>query len=229
MGGSMRAVKVGRTSGRSNTAPRTASTAANLTYCRKPARCVRNRKAFGEFSMKERLQFRRHAYLGRPHLLPPFERRRGVVLSRQNLRFTCFLGCVVLLFVAGCGGSDNRPKVYPVSGEFFVKGEPAAGARLTLQPAIVSDPKLWPMGYPIAIVQADGKFQFSSYAENDGAPEGEYKLLAKWEEGDGIPNEDPTVPPPKQKLDPSYLDPVRSPWSVVVEKKSNQLTRYEVP
>ena len=152
-----------------------------------------------------------------------------MVLSRQNLRYISLWGCVVLLFVAGCSSDDGRPKVYPVTGELFVKGQPAAGARLTLQPEVVSDPKLWPMGYPTAIVQPDGKFQFSSYVENDGAPEGKYKLLAKWEEGDGIPNEDPAVPPPKLKLDPAYLDPARSPWSVVVEKKPNQLTRYEVP
>lgn len=152
-----------------------------------------------------------------------------MILSRNNIGSLSLLGCVLLLFVVGCSGEDNRPRVYPVSGEFFVKGQPAAGARLTLQPAIVSDLKLWPMGFPTAIVQPDGKFQFSSYAENDGAPEGNYKLLAIWEEGDGIPNEDPTVPPPKQKLDPSYSDPARSPWSVVVEKQPKQLTRYEVP
>lgn len=145
------------------------------------------------------------------------------------LRVRSLLGCALLLFVFGCSSDDGRQKVYPVSGELFVKGQPAAGARLTLQPVIVSDPKLWPMGYPTAIVQPDGKFQFNSYAEGDGAPEGNYKLLASWEEGDGIPNEDPEAPPPKSKLNPSYSDPARSPWTVVVEPKSNQLTRYEVP
>lgn len=152
-----------------------------------------------------------------------------MVLARDTIRYFSFLGGLLLLFAAGCGGSGNRPRVYPVRGELFVKGQPAAGARLTLHPEIVPDPKLWPMGYPTAIVQPDGKFQFSSYAEGDGAPEGNYKLLAQWEEGDGIPNEDPEAPPPKQKLNPSYFDPARSPWSVVVEKKSNQLIRYEVP
>jgi hypothetical protein len=154
-----------------------------------------------------------------------------VALLRELARIFClssWLGCAVLLLLAGCGGSKH-PRVYPVSGELFVKGQPAAGARLTLQPEVVSDPKLWPMGYPTAIVQPDGKFQFSSYAENDGAPEGKYKLLAKWEEGDGIPNEDPTAPPPKQKLAPTYADPTSTPWSVVVESKPTQLSRFEVP
>lgn len=152
-----------------------------------------------------------------------------MVLSREKLWHFSLIACILLLFAAGCGSGDKRPRVYPVSGELFVKGQPAAGARLTLQPEVVSDLKLWSMGYPTAIVQPDGKFKFSSYAEGDGAPEGNYKLLAKWDDSDGIPNEDPTAPPPTQKLDPSYFDPARSPWSVVVEKKSNQLTRYEVP
>ena len=154
-----------------------------------------------------------------------------MILSAEKVRLVSalLLACALGFCVSGCGGGPKRTPVYPVSGELFVKGQPAAGARLTLQPEIVSDPKLWPMGYPSAIVQPDGKFQFSSYAEGDGAPEGNYKLLAQWDDSDGIPNEDPEAPPPKLKLDPAYFDPARSPWSVVVEKKSNQLTRYEVP
>lgn len=133
------------------------------------------------------------------------------------------------LLFAGCAGDSKHPKTYPVTGELFVKGQPAEGARLTLQPLLVSDLKLWPMGFPTAIVQPDGKFQFTCFHENDGAPEGDYKLLARWEEGDGIPNEDPNVPPPKNRIDAAYSDPARSPWSVKVEPKPNQLTRFEVP
>jgi|GEM_PF-2574091 len=129
---------------------------------------------------------------------------------------------------AGCDSGPTNPKTYPVSGELFVKGEPAAGARLILHPE-GADLSRWPRGFPTAVVEPDGKFQFSCFAENDGAPEGSYKLLASWLEGDGIPNEDPAVPPPTNRLDPVYLDPARSPWSVKVEPKPNQLTRFEVP
>ena len=83
-----------------------------------------------------------------------------------------------------------------------------AGARLTLSPAENPDPALWKMGYPTAIVQPDGSFAFTSYEENDGAPPGNYKLLATWAEGDtGIPNEDESAPPPKQLLDAKYALP----------------------
>lgn len=154
-----------------------------------------------------------------------------ILVRRQSRLFLLLPGmfCCALLVTAGCSSGDKGPKAYPVSGEFYVKGQPAAGARLTLQPEVVSDPKLWPMGYPYAVVQPDGTFKFCYYADGDGAPEGKYKLLARWEEGDGVPNEDPAAPPPKQKLDPSYNDPTKTPWSVVVEAKPNQLTRYEVP
>jgi hypothetical protein len=154
-----------------------------------------------------------------------------IVLHRSRLfaaRFVIAAGLAGLL-LAGCQGSKH-PTVYPVTGELFVKGQPAAGARLTLSPAENPDPALWKMGYPIAIVQPDGKFAFTSYEPDDGAPPGNYKLIASWLEGDtGVPSEDPDAPPLKALLDAKYNAPDTTPWTVVVEPKSNRLTRFEVP
>ena len=86
------------------------------------------------------------------------------------------------------------------------------------------------MGFPAAVVQPDGSFAFTSHQENDGAPAGNYKLIARWIEGDtGIPNEDEFSPPPKPLLDPKYSLPESTPWTVVVEPKTNQLDPFEVP
>lgn len=134
-----------------------------------------------------------------------------------------------VLLLAGCG-SSKHPPVYKVQGKLLVKGQPAAGARLTLHPAENPDPLLWKMGFPTAVVQPDGSFAFTSYSEGDGAPPGNYKLVASWVEGDtGIPSEDPDAPPRKQLLAPQYAKADSTPWTVVVEPKSNQLAPFEVP
>lgn len=154
-------------------------------------------------------------------------RDESMISTRLHLVAVCGLA-LALPLVIGCSDSQH-PQTYEVHGELFVKGQPADGAVLILQPAIAPDPQLWPRGFPTATVQADGKFQFSCFAENDGAPAGEYKLLARWLEGDGSANEESNMPPPKNRMDARYFDPVRSPWSVKVEPQPNHLTRFEVP
>ena len=134
----------------------------------------------------------------------------------------------VTLLVTGCGQATPQ-KTYAVSGEIFVQGQPASGARLALQPAAAADLQLWPRGFPFAIVEPDGKFRFSCYAENDGAPAGDYKLLVTWIEGDGIPNEDPAAPKPKNRVDAKYGSAQTTPLSVTVEQKSHQIPRIEIP
>lgn len=151
-----------------------------------------------------------------------------MILSRLNLVALCSLAFVLPL-VTGCGGGAQHPPTYPVQGELFVKGQPADGARLILQPVVTGDLQSWPLGFPMATVQPDGKFQFSCFGENDGAPEGNYKLLARWDEGDELSDENTDAHPPKNRLAEMYFDPARSPWSVKVDPQPNQLTRFEVP
>jgi hypothetical protein len=150
-----------------------------------------------------------------------------MILARLKIALLCGLA-LTLPLLAGCD-EIKHPKTYQVQGELFVKGQPADGARLILQPEVVSDLKLWPTGFPTAVVQPDGKFEFSCFAENDGAPEGNYKLIARWDEGNGAQDEHANTPPPKNRIHEMYFDPARSPWSVKVEPKPNQLTRFEVP
>lgn len=155
---------------------------------------------------------------------------RQLTFRQAAQRFAAVSCCVTSLLLAGCEGGPKHPPVYPVKGELFVKGQPAAGARLTLSPAENPDPALWKMGFPTTIVQPDGTFAFTSYAEGDGAPAGNYKLIGTWLEGDtGIPSEDESAPPLKPLLDAKYSRPESTPWTVVVEPKTNQLARFEVP
>jgi hypothetical protein len=107
-----------------------------------------------------------------------------------------FMGLVVCL--AACSPSGPKKKIcYPVKGSLFVKGKPAEGALVTLQPKEVGNPNDWPSGFPRAHVAADGKFEVETYKEKDGAPTGEYIVLVSWE----IPN-----PPDPRKDDPGVTD-----------------------
>lgn len=150
-----------------------------------------------------------------------------MILNRLHSVAICGLALALPLAI-GCSDSQH-PQTYQVHGELFVKGQPAGGSVLILQPASTPDLKLWPRGFPTATVQPDGKFQFSCFAENDGAPAGDYKLLARWVEGNVEDNEETDLPPPKNRLDAKYFEPARSPWSVKVEPQINHLTRFEVP
>ena len=80
------------------------------------------------------------------------------------------------LFLAGCSAGGLAKKTcYPVKGELTVGGKPAEGATVMFQPRD-ANPADWSAGYPRATVGADGRFQVSTYGENDGAPAGEYDV-----------------------------------------------------
>src|SRR5262245_66458148 len=96
----------------------------------------------------------------------------------SRLKSILLLVCAAILFV-GCPQAGAKKKVcYPVRGELTVAGKPADGATVILQPKEANRDE-WSDGYPRATVGADGKFQVSTYGENDGAPAGDYIVLVK--------------------------------------------------
>jgi len=70
--------------------------------------------------------------------------------------------------------------VHPVSGEVHVNGTPAEGAEVSFHPLLPP-----PSGTPptLAVVDSAGRFQASTRAAGDGAPEGEYRLSIIWRAG----------------------------------------------
>jgi hypothetical protein len=76
------------------------------------------------------------------------------------------------LAAPGCGG----PRLSPVRGQVFYKGEPAAGALLAFHP---KGPAAAP-NRPTATVGPDGSFTVSTFAADDGAPDGEYGVTVVW-------------------------------------------------
>jgi hypothetical protein len=83
-----------------------------------------------------------------------------------------------LLLLAGCQGTDSgRVKTYPVSGNIYVNGQPAAGAKIECY--AVNDSNLLALR-PHAIAGPDGSFKLTTYKTGDGAPAGTYALTVKW-------------------------------------------------
>jgi hypothetical protein len=72
---------------------------------------------------------------------------------------------------AGCsGGVEERPKTYPVTGQVAYKGKPLVGATVAF----------WSEGAPRSAegtTDQEGKFSLSTYELNDGAFEGENKVV----------------------------------------------------
>lgn len=172
--------------------------------------------------------------------------RHGQFLSASRpSSFQCLI-CLTILsagfaFLAGCGSSGGREKrpTFPVTGSVFGSGKPLVGAIVTLHPAGATiSPDSWGYGYPRAIVQADGKFIASTYADSDGAPAGDYVLLIQLlapcveppeDDPDADLDEDQKPSQPLcDKFQGQYSQPTLSKWKVTVESKPLEIPRIEL-
>jgi len=132
--------------------------------------------------------------------------------------------------LASCSLSKSpRTKVcYPVKGTLFVKGRPAEGALVLLQPKEATNPNEWSKGFPRAFVAADGKFEVETYKEKDGAPNGEYLVLLSWE----VPNpRDPRKDDPgvTDKLGGRYSNPLNATLTAKVDGNPTELPPIRLP
>jgi hypothetical protein len=118
----------------------------------------------------------------------------------------------------GCGSGNAR--VYPVRGEVFVHGKPAEGAAVHLHPR--DKEKCRPA---FATVEADGTFQMTTFAKNDGALPGEYVVTVVWrdertEDGETIYSAD--------KLGARYSKANTSTLNVTVTIGDNDLPLFDL-
>ena len=110
---------------------------------------------------------------------------------------------------------DGLPKVYPARGQVLLPGLPLEGALLVLHPTQAGS-----TARPRATLRDDGRFELTTHATGDGAPEGEYvvtAILHQLQEVDGEP-----VPGPNQ-LPPLFAKPETSPLRVTIQRGSNDL------
>lgn len=129
------------------------------------------------------------------------------------MRRVIVAGAVACL--AGCGKSDGRVPVYPVSGSVVAAdGSPVVGAAVCFHPAVEGQPAdlLRPVGY----TRADGSFDATTYTTADGCPAGAFVVTVSLAApGSDKPEADPddTV----RLIGPvRYADPKTSPLKVTV-------------
>lgn len=100
---------------------------------------------------------------------------KGGLRVRQCIR--CAAVALIALPLVGCGrGEKNHVAVHPVQGAIKFRGQPIAGAFVSLSPTNPTEG----VPAPRATVGPDGSFAVTTYNGNDGAPEGEYVLTVQW-------------------------------------------------
>lgn len=99
--------------------------------------------------------------------------------------------CGLFVTLAGCG-DDGRPKLIEATGTLKLDGEPVANALIYFMPE-EGNPIMRPSR---AKTDAEGHFRLGTYKEEDGIPEGKYRIGIEKRElvGELPPNYDPQAP-----------------------------------
>jgi len=122
----------------------------------------------------------------------------------------------VLLPLSGCG--DGKLVAYPVTGTLLVDGRPAEGAVVTLIPINGSEEFMHER--PFSEVDAEGKFELTTFLSGDGAPAGDYKVTVLWTKG--------ARPGQADRLGARYATPDRTSLTATVESGPNTLPPIEL-
>jgi hypothetical protein len=133
------------------------------------------------------------------------------------------LAAAMLFAASGCGSAQdpNQLPVFPATGKISFKGAVPDGAYVALHSKTKVKAPNGQEVVPTAQVKPDGTFDLSSYAANDGAPPGEYKVTVQWHKTVKPAGGDPTLGP--NLLPPQYSRPDTSPLTVVIAAGPNQL------
>ena len=122
--------------------------------------------------------------------------------------------CVAAVCLLSCSCGDkipDRKPTFPVTGEVYVDGQPAAQLQVTchdVKGIDTADPTV-----SAALTDQDGKFAVSTYQSGDGVPEGEYVLTFVWGKFDLISKSYGGA----DRLKGRYSDPQKSAWRFRVE------------
>jgi hypothetical protein len=120
--------------------------------------------------------------------------------------------------LTGCGQAQQPwEKVYPASGIVKYRGQPLAGAVVTL----ISEDANFPKSVrPTAVTGDDGGFEVGTYSAADGAPAGEYKVLVLHYPVAGPP-ENPHAGP--NDLPPIYAKAETTTLKISIGEEANEV------
>jgi hypothetical protein len=114
--------------------------------------------------------------------------------------------------------ADRHP-AHPVRGKLLINSKPAADADIMLyHQGDWGETRI----EPYAHTKADGTFALSTYAENDGAPVGEYNVRVTWPIAGGGPRGGP------DRMQGKYADPRKTPLKVTINKETTELPTFEL-
>jgi hypothetical protein len=150
--------------------------------------------------------------------------KESVGISRIAM---CLFAVSWLIALNGCG--DGKIKRYPVTGTVMVDGKPAEGALVFFCP-VDPKPELENLR-PFGTTDATGTFELTTIEENDGAPAGQYKVLAKWPQpmpaaDDGRDGRGTPLGP--DRLKNKYYNLGSTPLAATIEEQSNELPPFEL-
>ncbi len=144
--------------------------------------------------------------------------------ARFSKSASAVFGVMVLSgLLSGCGKAKQPwETVYPAKGVVQYKGEPIAGALITLIPQDGDVPE---SVRPTATTNEDGSFQLGTYSKSDGAPAGEYKALVLRYTVVGPPDRPSPGP---NNLPKKYARPETTDLTVQVAEGDNDLAPLEL-
>ena len=142
-------------------------------------------------------------------------------IDSKPLSSLLLLLALVAVCFSGCGPKyPNEKAVYKVQGTVTVDGAPVAGIQISFNP--ISDEKRPTTAQ--GTTDAEGKMIISTYAEGDGAPEGEYVVTFSWQEYNMMARS--YSGPDKLK---KYSDPKTTPFKISVGNgKPNDMGKVEL-
>lgn len=128
----------------------------------------------------------------------------GMAPELRDLVLAIVTVALVVVTMAGCSESIDRPRTFPVSGKVTYKGQPVTKGTITFQPdegqASVAD------------IQTDGTYRLSTFGEGDGAVAGHYRIYVISNTADPslMPGSSPGWKPPKDLVPTKYGKPETS-------------------
>lgn len=92
---------------------------------------------------------------------------------RSRSRFAAALLTLLTVSCADEPRGGPRDATYPITGQLFIDGEPAAGVQVTCHPVDLDNAHVLTPG---DFTDEEGRFEIGTYESGDGAPKGVYRL-----------------------------------------------------
>jgi hypothetical protein len=155
-----------------------------------------------------------------------------IAVGRRGRRAAVALvGLLTVTFATSCGGKSvpeikGKLPLFPVKGKVMMDGQPMSGAIVILNP-VFDFPAGAAQQRPRAKAEADGTFQLSTYANQDGAPAGKYYVTVSWKgSGAGLSSEQLEDLP--EKAPESFQKPKTSKLIVQIKEGENTLPTWDL-